>query len=649
VSTPSPRLRFPWTAALTVLLAGSVSAAAPSSESLLPATTKGFLAIPDWEQLEASFNKTQFGRLAQDPIMKPFADDLKRQMQNRFGRLQQRIGLTLEDLEGVPGGEVSLGLIQPGGKEDEAAVALLVDVTGKLDRAQELLEKVDGNMRDQGATKSVRNVSGADVITYTLPKLRGEQTARNAVMILHENVLCASDNPGEAEAILRRLKGGAEGSLETVAAFHSVMERAGRSVTELAPEVRWFIEPFGFVEARRAADPAWTKKRGKDMLKILERQGFDAIQGIGGYVNFYVDGRYEVLHRTAVFAPPVPGAQDGEKYTLAARMLKLPNTQAGSLAPLPWIPREVAMHVSFNAKVEQAFNASESLVDDIVGQKGIFKDIIRSLREDPNGPQIDLREDLVEQLGTRCTVISDYQLPITTKSERMIVAVQATDTEVVAATVEKTMRTDPDARKRIFGDLVVWEIVEEPAEVAKVEVVQPLNPLDAADQEDSGEDKSKLPNSAVCVAQGHLIIATHYDFLAKVLGGEQRDSRDLLSGSLDFQLVEQELDKLSADPRCLRAFSRTDETYRGTYELIRAGHMPEAESMLGKLLNSLLGEGKKGEIRDQKIDGRNLPDFEAVRRYFGPAGLNMVSEENGWFILGTIFSKEVRVAEATPE
>ena len=65
--------------------------------------------------------------------------------------------------------------------------------------------------------------------------------------------------------------------------------------------------------------------------------------------------------------------------------------------------------------------------------------------------------------------------------------------------------------------------------------------------------------------------------------------------------------------------------------------MPESKSMLGKLLNNMFtteAERKAGTPRKQKIDGATLPDFEAVRRYFGPHGRVVRSEKDGWFITG---------------
>ena len=59
--------------------------------------------------------------------------------------------------------------------------------------------------------------------------------------------------------------------------------------------------------------------------------------------------------------------------------------------------------------------------------------MIKSIEEDPNGPQINVRTDLVALLGGRATVVSDYLLPITPKSERMLVAVETTNEKELAA------------------------------------------------------------------------------------------------------------------------------------------------------------------------------------------------------------------------
>ena len=58
----------------------SLAVATPPSETLLPSTTKGFLSVPDVEELGNRWNETQLGRMANDPVMKPFVDDLREQI-----------------------------------------------------------------------------------------------------------------------------------------------------------------------------------------------------------------------------------------------------------------------------------------------------------------------------------------------------------------------------------------------------------------------------------------------------------------------------------------------------------------------------------------------------------------------------------------
>ena len=74
--------------------------------------------------------------------------------------------------------------------------------------------------------------------------------------------------------------------------------------------------------------------------------------------------------------------------------------------------------------------------------------------------------------------------------------------------------------------------------------------------------------------------------------------------------------------------------------------MPEAESMIGKLLNSMLGEGKEGVLRTQRIDGSKLPEYDMVRRYLGPAGMTMTTEADGWFLTGFTLTKEAERRQA---
>ncbi len=416
---------------------------------------------------------------------------------------------------------------------------------------------------------------------------------------MRDNLLAAADNLKVLEGIMGRMGSESKDSLGASEAFAYVMTRCKKDAGELMPQIRWFLEPFGYAEVSRAANPDRHRRKGPDLLKILKNQGFAAIKGVGGFVNLAVEN-YEWIHRTAVYAPPVKGAGD-DKYELAARMLNFPN--GGKFSPEWWVPREVALYASFDLKIQTAFEASKTLVDEYVGDP-VFEDVLSGILEDPNGPQIDIRKDLVGLLKTRVAVLSDYKLPITPKSERIMVAIETSDEARLKATIEKSMKADPDARRREVNGHVIWEVVEKEADIPMVTIENNAAGPNAAEEEE--EDHKLMPNSAVCVAHGHLFWSTHIDFMIKVL--DSAPDREKLIESADYLQVESELAKIVGSENCALAFSRTDEEYRAVYELIRAGKMPEAETMFGRLLNSVLGDGnKKGVPRRRASTAASCP------------------------------------------
>lgn len=619
-----------WFAVALVLLGTRIEsqAAVPKAEVLLPNSTKGFLAVGSVDQLKEAWNKTQLGQLMQDPAMKPFLEDFQRQIQQKWTATHQKLGITWEDLDGVPSGEVGVGLILA--SPTESALAIVVDVTGHLPQANALLEKINGNLASQKAVRSQRTVLGTNVTVFDIPK-HEEEPARQMIYFIKDDLLAASDNVKVIEGILGRQAQSRQDGLDTLPAFQSITKRCTTAAGELQPHARWFVEPFGYVDATRLASTT-PRKKGTDMVKILREQGFNAVEGVGGYVNFST-GQHEILHRTYVFAP---GNKTGERFALAARMLKFPN--GGQFVPPDWVPREVAGYAGINLDTKNAFESSKTLVNEIVGDE-VFEDVLESIRTDENGPRIDIRKEVIAHLGNRITLVSDVAQPITPKSERMVVAVNALDEKKLFEAIRNWMESDPDTRRREINGQVVWEIVDQESELPMVTIENsPLDNEPKAEEEEE-EEKPLLPNSAVTVVHGHLFVATHIDILAKILnsiGGPK------LADSADYLRVEAELAKVAQGEQFGHVFTRTDDAYRGVYELLKTGRMPESESIFGRMLNSMLGEGKEGVLRTQRIDGSKLPEYDMVRRYLGPAGMTMTTEDEGWFVTGFLLNKDAQ-------
>ncbi len=628
------------------------------SETIFPDTTRAWLSVPDPEGLKEHFDRTPYGRLIADPAMKEFVEEFRTQVAEGGKQRLVKLGLTLDDLAKVPGGELAVAAIEA--EPGRLATVLLVDTTGHEEDAKALVETITSRLVEQKATKVAMNGAPPQLTVYQLPPdphdTRGEAAPRDrrVAFALATSALVVGDDPlqvGQAFAILAQ---GRADNLSTLPGFKAVGARVGKEVDASAAPIRWFVDPFGFAKAYQATNPPREKRKGPDYVAILGRQGFDAVKAAGGVLVFD-DGGHSMRHHTLVYAPPLPGRDPAgvDRYDLAGRMLRFPDAEG--VAPPAWVPQDVAGWSALHWDMQNAFASAESLVDDVIGEKGVFDDVIASLKEDPDGPQIDVEKDLIGCLGKRITLLTDHVDPIDTDSERIVIAIEATDPERVAATVGKTMQTDSDMQKIDIKGHVVWELIDRSAAIPKIEVETPglaVVTTESTPKRHSGDDdaahrrrqrlKDKdeklLPHSAVTVAHGHLLIASHRDILERVL--TSAGGSDTLSAAADYKATAAVLATLLPGKAAIRSFTREDEAIRPTYELLRQGSMPKSKSVFGQVLNGILGDGKPGTVREQRIDGSSLPAFDTVRRYFGTACLGMESTAEGWYFTGATLSND---------
>ncbi|MGA2502297.1 MAG: hypothetical protein ABSH20_31530, partial [Tepidisphaeraceae bacterium] len=308
------------------------------TEELFPATTTGFLSIANVKQLSEHWDQTQLGKLAKDPLMKPFVDDLRHQFDRRWAGVEERLGVTIEDLRDVPTGEVGMATILPA--PDDAVTAIVADVTGNQKGAKELLTRITAHMTKRGAKQSKRLVLGIELLVFDVPKMTtadgNDIAAHQTAYFLTDELFGAVDDLKIMIAMVPRLTKGdgaagpapakeeapatlqtppktgtpakpqaavapAAGTLAEVAGFQAVIARA-KADAVAAPQVHWYVQPLGYMESLRASTPERERRKGRSMIDSFKTQGFTALQAVGGYLDFATEG-VELVHRTAVYAP----------------------------------------------------------------------------------------------------------------------------------------------------------------------------------------------------------------------------------------------------------------------------------------------------------------------------------------------------------
>ena len=626
------------------------------SERLLPASTRVWVSVADPQALRKRFERSALGGLVYDPLMSTFLDGLRQQGKTSADPLRGTLEITLEELEQIAGGEIALGVMERA--DGLLSTITLIDTSGREDRVKPVVEAVLARV----AAKGAKPVAAPPAIkAFTVPVAAAAGSGPNATaaanaaprefaIAVTPAALIVGDRLDAVSEFTTLIGPGGNGtatgggrpdSLQTVPAFAKVMDRCGSGVPATAATVRWFVDPLAYLAADRRTYPPKKNRKGPDYVAILRRQGFDAINGMGGYL-FFGEGNIDLRHNTFVHAPPQNGrpADGPDRFQKAARMLRFPN--AAGMAPAPWVPAGSASWLSLQWDIANAFDSMQPLVDDIVGEAGVFDDVIASLEEDPDGPQINVRGDLIKHLGTRCVVASDHVSPVDPDCERMLIAIETSNPEAVTAVIAKGMTSEAGVRQVDVGGHVIWETTA-PVAVAETETAADADDADAVSrrrirQRERQEKDSVWPNLSVAVAHGHILLASHRDFLERVLASPRMSS---IAEDAGYQDVAAELKQLLGGEWALSSFSRTEKSIRPAYDLLRAGRLSESKSLAGTMLRRLLeGDtqpGSKSQNVDQakqKVDGSTLPEFEQISRYFGVNGTSMQATPDGWYLVG---------------
>lgn len=628
------------------------------SAQLLPGHTKAWVSIPNMMELEESFDKTQFGRLAQDEAIEPFIESLKSQFGDWANEKNVRLGVKIENLDQIYSGEICLAGVVPSiaGQEIERGshgLVLLVDVSGREEKATDVLAEVNRRLVKQGADQTKIEINGASVTRSTIEKGKRLRASQTTLQTIYDGWLLASDNEKIFRDIIFRLATTKPDALKPDAlasqpAFKSVMER-----TDFAPHgahVKWFLDPFGYIRLAQALadDEKDSREHRDDWAKILQGQGFDAIKGAGGQVAFMAGDR-EVFHRTFIYAPQKNLTKEEQKRVFG--LFDFSNDSGKAVAPADWVPNDISAFFIGKWNFSSALENVGFLYDAFLDDPGAFERVMQDFKNDPD-MQLNIRK-LVGQLDNEWTIMSATSKPIEGSSERVAIAFKLNkdaDGAFVLDSIRRAIGNGRATEINLGGETVIE--VDSESEFEDDEIPDdidifddPLEDEDFGDEEmDEEEVFTLFDKKYFAIQHDHLIVANHKDYMKLILANKQKKK---LSEMSDYQRIDKELNEI-VDNKVFssRQFGRLDQALEANYELLRQGKMEKSNTVLAKVLNQFFKEheqnpsdGEKLEVK--RLDGTELPaDYQkAIAPYLGIMGWANEVEDNGWRISGCVLKQ----------
>jgi hypothetical protein len=472
-------------------------------------------------------------------------------------------------------------------------------MSGRTPQTQALLNEMATKLQKSGGTFKRRTLDGdTDSVVVALPK------NLQIVYCVKDTMLIIGDHLPTVQGMLQRWVGAANNSLANVPAYRAIRRKSTVHDGE-SEMIRFYFEPVARTDAMLIYFPELKKKKGDNLSQALRKEGVDGIKGVGGTISFVTNGT-DMLLRMGTYSP--------QPFRGAMRMATFPNN--APVLPDAWVPADVSAYFTIGIDLVNAYDSFDTLFERLADEPpGTLKEIMEHVRVDKDGPQCDIRREIMQQLQPRLTVINDFTRPIQEKSERYLFAVPVRDAQaelILAKGLEKCFESDRRIKGRQFAGVQIWE----------------LQPKKKANGK---EAKVTLPSLCFTVARGQLFVSTHASLLEKVI----TYNGPTLAQSGDYRHFMQEMTRLGMGASASRSFVRVEVAAESTYEMLRSNKLDKADTAVGLLLGKALSDGK-GHL---KVDGRKLPPYAAITKYFGLAGSYLATDVDGWTFAGTVLKK----------
>lgn len=617
------------------------------SEHFLPQTTKAWLSIRSINELHTAFNQTGFGQLATDPDLAPVMDSMESQITDWLDKRNVKFALNMEKLNTLADGELCFaGILNRVGEQADSvrhAFVIIADTKGHRSDVEQLLADVEEDLTARGATRTEIDVHGVKAARWEMKRPKGIARADSAYFLEINDRLVVCDDQAIFSEVIGAIQdpAGYNNSLANYEPFAKIRQRVHDTEASKPAMIRWFIEPFGYVQLSDAIrdrnpaarlDPNATEP--KEIAAILERQGFSIIKGSGGDIRLSYEG-YELLHRGFTFAP---AASENARFEKAAQMLDFSNP-AGKIELEPWIPADAATCATIYWNFSKGLDGLGLLFDEFT-KPGNWATVVDGWKTGSQQIQFDIYE-LVDRLEGKISLYSDFEEPIVEGSERLVVGVKIKpgNEEWVARELEGYFKP----QKRLWkatreGGLTIWasqtqKKEDDPlGELEGLDELDDLQDLDLDSEDDAEKETPLFPEQFVAIANDHIYFANDLDFLKKSMATADQK----LADEADLKLLTEKLDELSPATDSIRQFGRVDRSIKFMYELLRKNQIPRDNSIFGKMLQKM----QQGRMA-QKIDGSKLPqDFEnVVAPHLGISGWSFEAEEDGWFFIGIMIPR----------
>ena len=537
----------------------------------IPADSLLYFSIPNVETLGDKWSKCSMGQMTYDPAFADLKKDLVKMIEKYSEKFEEETDLSLSNVLSIPSGEVCFAFVKSESGKFGGLAFMEYGESGKI--LEKILAKAEEGLDKEGAMRSIVNVDGTKITVYSF----GENSEEGPVKIplekkfayfLKDNTFVTSNDDKILESVLAKWDGQDQNVLSGKKEYQYIVNKC---MDPTAPAVmQWYINPIGALQSVLSVASQVNPQIGM-VQGFLPALGITNLKAVGG-ASYLATKDYDSISKTFTYVEmPTSGVID---------MFKCP---AVAQQPPGWVSDKVSSYYSINWGISSAYDSIETLFDGFQGRPGALAAIIDQMADNPDGPKIHAKKDIVDNLSGRIQVATEIeegeQLDLTKMSGQFTVAFGLKNSDAFQKLIASlTSRDDFPGQTREFQGTTLYEI--------------------------PGALLSTPTDAAFCIAENQLFIANDVKQIEKVL------RKDRGVGSLVNHPDYKRLSEKFPEKTSVITYQNSDSQIHALYELLRKNQT---------------------SVDMQGLDLSKLPPFTVIKKYLPISGGYSVPDDQGFF------------------
>jgi len=605
-------------AAIVAVSAGMLSRAQaeslPKIARLVPPETVLLVNVDNFSQLKTQFEKTSFYKLYKDPVMAAFVEDAKTKWNAKIQKMDNEIAKAVVDANVLPQGKVAFALVLNKQAVDaNEATALFITQWGENTvKIKEAVDKAAKKAVENGShqkTEDYRGISIKTIIAQGSSRLGYGFSSKLSYCFI-DDCLIGSEDIELLKFVIAHLKGASSPALADDSDYTATFGALGPN-----HDIDFYLNIKQFVGAIIARDTAGS------IQIMMTNLGLDNAVAAGCSVGVARE----------------PGGFSCGKAFLKVNgpkrgIFKILNVESAVLKAPRFVPASAYSVSLLNLNIKKVYDELYSILCSL--NPMVAAEMQKPLL--PPGPQgepaVDLKTGIIDHLGSQIVIAQSVNKPFSNTG-----ALPPTDSLVALAVndrsaLEKSLSllhsklvapTNPEAKRELLG-YTIYLISPRALPFMRVGVTPMQGPADMGPRE--------MPKLAFTVTDTHLIFGVESTVERAIRTLSVGGTASVVSTKW-FAAAETAIPSV-VGLACLQDDAASSEMF---WWMMKEAGEDKALNMPVNPTPGLVLSQAGGDLANFSL----LPQFDAVRKYFGLSAFYGVSRPDGFFFEFRDFTQPV--------